>query len=1013
MLTVSDLEFRVLGRVEASRGGDPVALGRGASLNLLAGLLTSANNVVTADAAAEFVWGDRQPAHPRAALHTKVSRLRKVLGEEVIETVADGYRLRADPDQLDLLRFDDLIASAADATADTDALAALEEAIGLWRGTPLRNVHSAQLQSEIVPGLVERHLVACERWAEVSLRMGRPGPVAERLAPLVAAHPFRESLAGQLMLARYRAGRAADALAAYDTVRRTLQDELGVDPGKALQDLHTTILRAASGEPPDRPRGDRQRPPWTGRGPSPGGLVGRDADQRVLAGALRSHPAVTVMGPGGVGKTELTLQTASQLAGGFAGGVAVAELGTMPPDHSDDIQAISGVLLGALGAPADPSRPGWQELLDWLRPRALLLVLDNAEHVSPAASRLVDLVARSCPAVRVVTTSRRPLGFAGERVITLARLEPDAAAELLLRRVAERGDDSGLRRDPAGLARLCGLLDGLPLALELAAAKLRTMSLTALTERITARPGLLAVESRPGLAHQRGLHATLRWSYNLLTEPGRLLLTRLAVFAGTFSLADAEQVCGGSPLTQAEVTALLSGLADDSLVHVTGDRDYRLLVPVRDFAASQADPGDLAATRAAHLSYYRAAAELIGGAEAQDRQRVIARLLDSYHEIAAALAWALREEATASEAEDGVRLLLAAQPAWERRPGAILGALAHAVQALRYTAALPVELAAGLLLTAGHLYFRASDLTAAKPLLEQVRSTLDDNDPGHRRDRAAALSFLAAIAYARVEPEAVGLLRETADDARKTGDPQRAGLLLAMVAEMLAQLGHIGEAVALIGEAERGVSSPQRVWLRYLTRRAVVYLRAGRVAEAMADLDVVLAERSQIPTFELASSMVARGYALGRLGRLDAARDTLTEGLRLVHELQAPTLLPDINQALAMVETAAGDLPKAARHVREVLEWALPHSAVIDAVGALHLAVVLAVKLDSPQIGQLAAAVRGCRLATGLPTWPVPAAEYASYEPGPVAVQAAPAGPLRSDTLRQACQLALSALASH
>src|SRR5581483_11522702 len=305
------------------------------------------------------------------------------------------------------------------------------------------------------------------------------------------------------------------------------------------------------------------------------------------------------------------------------------------------------------------------------------------------------------------------------------------------------------------------------------------------------------------------------------------------------------------------------------------------------------------------------------------------------------------------------------------------------------------------------------DLTAAKPLLEQARSMLDENTPGHRRDRAAALSFLAAIAYARVEPEAVGLLREAADDARKTGDPQRAGLLLAMVAEMLAQLGHVGEAVALIGEAERGVSSPQRVWLRYLARRAVVYLRAGRVAEAMADLEEVLAERSQIPTFELASSMVARGFALGRLGRLDAARDTLTEGLRLVHELQAPTLLPDMNQALAAVETAAGDLPKAARHVREVLEWALPHAAVIDAVGALHLAVVLAARLKSPQTGQLAAAVRGCRLATGLPTWPVTEAEYAGYDPWPVAVQAVPAGPLRPGTLAQACELALSALSGH
>jgi len=1007
---MSDLEFRVLGVVEAVRGGVPVALGRGAALNLLAGLLVSANSVVTADGAAELVWGEGQPSHPRAALHTKVSRLRKALGSEVIETVAGGYRLRIDRDQLDLLRFDDLIAGAASAATDAEALAALAEAIGLWRGPPLSNVNSSALQSDVVPRLVERHLAACEQWAEVSLRLGRPGPVGERLAPLAAAHPFRESLARYLMLARYRAGRAADALAAYDALRRTLRDELGVDPGQALQDLHATILRATAGEPVGRAGAARSVPPWVGRGPSPGGLVGRDADLRVLAGAVRGHSGVTVVGPAGVGKTELALQAASLLAGEFADGVAVAELGTMPPQRDDGLQAISGLLLGALGAPADPARPGWQQLLDWLRPRALLLVLDNAEHVCLAAGRLVDLIARSCPSVRVVTTSRRPLGFAGERVITLVRLAPGAAAELLLRRAAERGADGGLRRDPAGLARLCQLLDGLPLALELAAAKLRTMPVAALTERIAARPGLLAVAARPGLAHQRGLFATLRWSWDLLTPAGQLLLARLAVFAGTFTLAEAEQVCGGPPLAGAEVAALLSGLADDSLVHVSGDDGYRLLVPVREFAASQADPRDLAATRTAHLAYFCAAAQRLAHADGAQRQEIVARLQAGYHEITAALEWALREDATTAQAQHGVRLLLAAQPAWERQPGAIHAALAHAQQALTHTAALSPELTAGLLLTAGHLHFWTGNLTAARPLLQQVRDLLDAADPRCRYQRAAALSTLAAIAYARVEPRAAELIRESADDARNAQGCDAAAFGLGTAAQMLAALGHVGEAVALIEEADQSPGGQHRLRLRYLVRRAVVYLRAGRVAEAMADLDVVLAERSEIPPFDLGVSMIARGCALARQGQLDAGRHVLAEGLRLAR-FQAPVLVSDLNQALAMVETAAGNLPKAAGHVREVLEWALPHAAVIDAVGALHLAVVLAAKLDSPQASRLATAVRGCRLATGLPTWPVPAAEYASYEPGTLTGQPTPRGPLSLATLTQACELALASVA--
>jgi predicted ATPase/DNA-binding SARP family transcriptional activator len=1014
MAAVSDLELRVLGLLEVSRGGDPVVLGWGAALNLLAGLAVSANNVVATDVLAEFVWGDRQPSHPRAALHTKVSRLRKVLGDEVIETVVGGYRLQADSCQLDLLRFDGLLASAADAATDAEALAALDEAMGLWRGTPLSNVSSARLQSEVVPRLVERHITACERWAEVSLRMGRPGPVAERLAPLVEAHPFRESLVGHLMLARYRAGRPADALAAYDTVRRTLHDQLGVDPSRALQDLHTKILRDTVDRVEIRPRVAGEQPRWAGRGPSPGGLVGRAADQQMLARSLRSHHAVTVVGTAGVGKTELALQTARQLAGGFADGVAVAELGTMPAQQTDDLLAISGLLLGAVAAPVNPALPSWEALLEWLRPRELLLVLDNAEHIFPACSRLVDMIARSCPRVRVITTSRRPLGFAGERVISLARLEPAAAAELLLRRVAERDSDAVLAGDPAGVARLCQLLDGLPLALELAAAKLRTMSLPALTERITVRPDLLAVEGRPGLAHQRGLFATLRWSYNLLDEPSRLLLTRLAVFAGTFSLADAEQVCGGSPLAEAEVAGLLSGLVDDSLVHITGHlaHTYRLLVPIRDFAIRQAQASDLNATRTRHLRYLCATAELVESADDEPAQRIIAQLESGYCEILAALEWAARDEAADSEAEYGVRLLLAAQPVWNRRHGAVLTALAHAVRALDRRATLPADLAAGLMLFAGHLHFRTGNLDAAKPLLEQVRQLLDDQDPGDQYKRAVALSFLAALACARVEPGAADLIRASADAATKTGDAERAVPLLSVAAEMLAALGHVGEALILIGEAGRGVGRHRALRQRYLTRRAIVYLRADRIPEAMDDLDEVLADQSGITSFDLAASMVTRGYALGRQGRLDAARDTLTEGLRLVHELQAPTLLPDINQALATIETAAGNLPKAVRHVREVLDYTLPRSAVIDAVGALHLAVVLAAKANNPQLAQLAAAVRDCRLASGLPSWPFTDQEYATYEPEWETGRAVPAGPLRHDAVARACDLALSILGS-
>jgi predicted ATPase/DNA-binding SARP family transcriptional activator len=609
---VPGLEFRVLGAVEVWRGDEPVVPGRGVMINLLAALLVSANTVVTVERLAAVAWSGRQPQHPRSALHTKVARLRRVLGTDVIETVGDGYRLRTEKEHADLLRFDDLVTSVA-GLPDMAAAVVLDEAIGLWRGTPLSNADSVVLQSEVVPGLVERYLSVCEHWAAMCLRLERPGLAAERLVPLAAAHPFRESLAAQLMLAQCRAGRPADALATYDTVRRRLREELGADPDRTLRDLHATILSAGVGDGDGglapAPAPAHLPPRWAGRGPYPGPLAGRDADQRSLALAVRTHRAVTLVGPAGVGKTELALHTASALAAGFAGGVAIAELGPLPAQRTDDLRAVSRVVLACANAPADPGQPGPdpgpEAMLAGLRARELLLVLDNAEHLWTACGRLVDLIARSCPGVRMMITSRRPLGLSGERVLSLDPLEPGAAAELLRRRMAEHGQDPGPTRDDPAVAGLCRMLGGLPGALELAATRLRTMSLPALAERVMVRPELLSIEGRPGLAHQRGMSDTLSWSYDLLDEPSRLLFTRLAVFPGAFSLTDVEHACAAPPLEEATVAGILAGLVDNSLVQFTGDRGYRLLVPIRAFAIGQAADRDLDATRARHLRYLR------------------------------------------------------------------------------------------------------------------------------------------------------------------------------------------------------------------------------------------------------------------------------------------------------------------------------------------------------------------------------------------------------------------------
>lgn len=244
---VTDLKFRVLGPVEVLRGGRQVPLGGKTTLTLLAALTLAPGSVISIDTLIGYVWDAGLPDHPRAALHNGVSRLRRLLGEDVLETLGWGYRLHVAADDLDLLRFDRQLANARHATAlgrEEAAIAALDDAIGLWREPLLGNVDSSSLHREVVPQLTERYLWAVESRAELCLRRGVHGGLVEQLAAVARAHPLREHIAGQLMIALVRAGRRPDALVAYNSLKCTLRDELGIDPTDVLKDLHVKILRA-------------------------------------------------------------------------------------------------------------------------------------------------------------------------------------------------------------------------------------------------------------------------------------------------------------------------------------------------------------------------------------------------------------------------------------------------------------------------------------------------------------------------------------------------------------------------------------------------------------------------------------------------------------------------------------------------------------------------------------------------------------------------------------------------
>jgi DNA-binding SARP family transcriptional activator len=243
---VSDLEFQILGPVEVLRAGKPIAVGGSTTLRLLTGLLLNPNHTTPVSRLAEWAWPAEPPVHPRAALHNAMSRLRRLIGVETIDTLEWGYRLRAEADNHDLLRFERLHATARDALASGQpetALSHLDEAVRLWHEPLLGNVESAALAHDVLPRLTERYLGAIEERAELRLQLGRHEVLVDELPALIRAHPFRERLVGQLMITFARSGRRVDALVAYDVLQHSLNADLGIDPGPALRDLRTRILR--------------------------------------------------------------------------------------------------------------------------------------------------------------------------------------------------------------------------------------------------------------------------------------------------------------------------------------------------------------------------------------------------------------------------------------------------------------------------------------------------------------------------------------------------------------------------------------------------------------------------------------------------------------------------------------------------------------------------------------------------------------------------------------------------
>ncbi|WP_232794008.1 BTAD domain-containing putative transcriptional regulator [Pseudofrankia saprophytica] len=614
---------------------------------LLAALALSAGMAVPVSRLVDLMWGAHRPRTAERTLHSYVTRLRQALGAGAIATVGAAYRLDLPADAVDALRFQ----RHADAG---DAAAALAE----WTGPPLAGLHVTPGLAAVLDGLEERWLAAVEQ--ELADRV-ETDPVASvgRLTELTAGHPTREGLWALLMTALYRAGRQTDALAAYQTARRHLVEHLGVEPGPRLRELEAMVLGqddrlAASGSPGGpRPAAEDGRagnlPLRLGR------LIGRDQELGAVSLALSVWPVVTLIGPGGIGKTRLAVAAASRE--GDEDGVWLVDL--VEVGSSADVPR---VVAGTLGVKEKAGRELTEAIVSALRPRRALVVLDNCEHVLDGAAALAQAIADGCPGTRVLATSRERLGLRDghEKIVPVGPLEPDGpGVELFRERAAALSPGFGPEAEDGVVTAICRRLEGVPLAIELAAARTATLTPTELLTRLDDQLRLLVAVGGGGRAsarRHRAMRATVQWSYDLLAPAERLLLRRLAIFVGAFDLAAAAAVAAGpgttDPATSDSATSapapaeeLLAGLVARSMVVAepgVASRRFRFLEPIRQFAAEKlAEAGETDLMAARHAAW---CTERVGGIHrlltGRGEAAGTAQLDDLWPNLRAAFDWA-------------------------------------------------------------------------------------------------------------------------------------------------------------------------------------------------------------------------------------------------------------------------------------------------------------------------------------------------------------------------------------
>jgi predicted ATPase/DNA-binding SARP family transcriptional activator/Tfp pilus assembly protein PilF len=899
------VQFRILGAIEAVLDGGPASLGAPKQRGLLALLLVNRRRVVTAEQLIDGLWGEAPPASAVQSLQVYVHGLRRALGAERIETAGRGYRVVVNEDELDLDRFERALErgrAALEAGRADDAADELREGLALWRGAALAGLPEEMRRAAEAERLDELRLTALELRYDAELASGRHDAVVAELEALTAEHSYREKFLEQRLLALYRCGRQAEALEVYGNAREVLAEELGLDPSPALQELESAILRQDPNlDPPEAPTRSTQPLPVP---PTP--LVGRRLELAAVSALFRDEGArlVTLTGPGGTGKTRLGLAVAEELEPELRDGALFVSLAPV-----SDPELLVPTIAEELDV-REGERDLSEGVIEHLREQRMLLVLDNFEQILSAAAFVGDLLA-AAPRVWIIATSRAPLRLAAEREYPVPPFEaPDASLpfEALVKTDAVRlfaaraqAVDPGFELDTGSapeVARVCRRLDGLPLAIELAAARAKLLAPGEILERLEREPNLLPSGPRDAPARQQTLAATLHWSYDLLGPDERRAFVRLGVFVGGCTLEAAESVCDVS-------LESLATLVDNNLLRRRDGR-FMMLETVRHFAAEQLEEAGAEEVRRRHAEWLTELAETMAERTlaGEDMTAWMDRIQPEHDNIRSALAWSLEHEP-----ELTLRQASSLRLFWEVR-GFFREGLHWIEEALPYAGDMTPEIRFRALAASGAIAIRLGDLDLAEERKEAALAL--GREVGDELWIARELSDLGTIAAMREEYDAASeMFEESAALFRKLDVPSRLGTVLSNLGHIASQRGDYELAIRYTEEALELESSHKQNKAISSYNLGSHNLQAGHLEQARDWL-----ERTMALTFELGFKEVM-AYALAAFARLclregDPARAAYLAGIADRQLADAGLLLQPSEQSLfdeakATLERQLGD----------------------------------------------------------------------------------------------------------